>query len=154
VTGNGWKTVYSRCRSRARSAFRKRNHPVEIRLASLVKTGKMPNMSKKSSGFAALGIAFALATFSLSGCVTGEKMHQVSPGMTQSEVIRILGKPDGFRSVKDYEWFQYSHRLATGWAWDRADYNVIFKNGRVVEYGTGEVRVKQNTVVIVPLVNR
>ena len=27
VTGNGWKTVYSRCRSRARSAFRKRNEP-------------------------------------------------------------------------------------------------------------------------------
>ena len=79
-------------------------------------------------------------------------MHQVSPGMTQSEVSRILGKPDGFRSAKGYEW--YSHRLATGWAWDRADYNVVFKNGKVVEYGTGEVRVKQNAVVIVPIVIR
>jgi len=107
-----------------------------------------------SSVFAALGIALALMTFSLSGCVTGEKMHQVSPGMTQSEVIRILGKPSGFRTAKGYEWFQYSHRLATGWAWDRADYNVVFKNGKVVEYGTGEVRVKQNAVVIIPIVIR
>ncbi len=99
-------------------------------------------------------IMLALAV-SLLGCVTGEKMHQVSPGMTQSEVIRILGKPDGFRSAPNgYEWFQYSHRLVTGWAWDRADYNVIFKNDRVVEYGTGEVRVKQNAVLIVLLVVR
>jgi hypothetical protein len=112
-------------------------------------------MSNKSSAFAALGIAFALAAFSLFGCVTGEKMHQVSPGMTQSEVIRILGKPDGFRSAPNgYQWFQYSHRLATGWAWDRADYNVVFKNGKVVEYGTGEVRVKENAVVIIPIVIR
>ncbi len=45
------------------------------------------------------------------------------------------------------EWFQYSHRRVTGWAWDRADYNVVFKNrSRVVEYGTGEVRVKQNAI--------
>jgi Resolvase, N terminal domain len=43
---------------------------------------------------------------------------------------------------------------ASGWAWDRADYNVVFKSGKVVEYGTGEVRVKQNAVVIVPLVVR
>ena len=47
--------------------------------------------------------------------------------MTRSEVIRILGKPDGFRSANGYEWFQYSHRLATGWAWDRADYNDFFQ---------------------------
>ena len=114
----------------------------------------MPNMSNKSSAFATLCIAFASTIFSLFGCVTGEKMHEVSPGMTQSEVIRILGKPDGFRNANGYEWFQYSHRLATGWAWDRADYNVVFKNGKVVEYGTGEVRVKQNAVVIVPFVVR
>ena len=73
----------------------------------------MPN---KSSVFAAPGVAFAI--FSLFGCVTGKKMHQVSP---------ILGKPDGFRSANGYEWFQYSHRLATGWAWDRADYNDFFQ---------------------------
>jgi hypothetical protein len=81
-------------------------------------------------------------------------MHQVSPGMTQSEVIRILGKPDGFRHANDYEWFQYSNRLKTAWSWDRADYSVIFKNGRVIEYGPGRVRVKGNAVVIVPLVVR
>ena len=74
--------------------------------------------------------------------------------MTQSEVIRILGKPDGFRHANDYEWFQYSNRLTTRWSRDRADYNVIFKNGRVNEYGAGKVRVKESAVVIVPLVVR
>jgi hypothetical protein len=113
-----------------------------------------PNMSNKPSALSALGISFALPIFLLFGCVTGKKMHQVSPGMTQSEVIRILGKPDGFRHANDYEWFRYSNRLATRWSWDRADYNVIFKNGRVIEYGAGKVRVKENAVVIVPLVVR
>jgi hypothetical protein len=33
--------------------------------------------------------------------------------------------------------------------WDRADYNVVFKNDRVVQYGAGEVRPKNNGVVVI-----
>ncbi len=73
--------------------------------------------------------------------------------MSAAEVRSILGRPDGFRSVEGYEVFQYSNRATSGWSYDRADYNVVFRDGRVVEYGAGEVRPgeRPGTVVIIPL---
>jgi outer membrane protein assembly factor BamE (lipoprotein component of BamABCDE complex) len=97
------------------------------------------------------------------GCVTGEKMSQLRPGMTKAEVVSVLGGPDGYKRVGDFEVYRYSNRLdrgaadfkraaTSGWSWDKADYNVVFKNDRVVEYGTGQVRQQSNgTVVIVPV---
>lgn len=90
----------------------------------------------------------------LDGCATGELMSNLRSGMTKEEVTRVLGNPDGFQSHGKYESLKYSHRLVTGWAWDRADYFVILKDNRVVEYGTGEVRVKDvnsNVLFLVPL---
>src|SRR5687768_4583697 len=79
----------------------------------------------------------------LGACATtGEKMKRLSEGMSKDEVTQLMGRPDGFRREGEFEAMKYTHRLVTGWAWDRADYNVILKNGRVVEYGAGEVRVK------------
>lgn len=99
---------------------------------------------------------FATIAFivSLTGCATGELMSSIRPGMSKEEVIRVLGNPDGFQSKGEYESLKYSHRLTTGWSWDRADYFVILKDNRVVEYGTGEVRVKDvnsNILFLVPL---
>jgi hypothetical protein len=86
------------------------------------------------------------------GCVTGEKMSWLHPGMTKAEVVSVLGRPDGYKEIAGYEVYRYSNRLSSGWSWDRADYNVVFKNDRVVEYGAGEVRPKSNgAVVIVPV---
>jgi hypothetical protein len=90
----------------------------------------------------------------LTACTTGELMSNLRPGMTKEEVTRVLGNPDGFQSRGEYESLKYSHRLVTGWAWDRADYFVILKDNRVVEYGAGEVRVKDmnsNVLFLVPL---
>jgi hypothetical protein len=90
----------------------------------------------------------------LIGCATGELMSRLRPGMSKDEVTNILGNPDGFQARGEYEAIKYSHRLATGWAWDRADYFVILKDNKVVEYGTGEVRVKavnSNVLFLVPL---
>lgn len=90
----------------------------------------------------------------LAGCATGELMSSLRPGMTKEEVTHVLGNPDGFQSRGEYESLKYSHRLVTGWAWDRADYFVILKDSRVVEYGTGEVRVKDvnsNVLFLIPL---
>lgn len=89
----------------------------------------------------------------LAGCATGEKMSRLKEGMTKTEVIDVLGDPDGFQRSGDYEAMKYNHRLVTGWAWDRADYNVILKEGKVVEYGQGQVRVKEmNSILfLVPL---
>jgi hypothetical protein len=91
-------------------------------------------------------------TLSLFGCVTGEKMSGLHPGMTKAEVVSVLGKPDGYKQIAGHEIYRYSNRLSSGWSWDRADYNVVFKNDRVVEYGAGEVRPKSNgAVIIVPV---
>jgi len=88
------------------------------------------------------------------GCATGELMSQLQPGMPKEEVTNILGNPDGYQNRGEYEALKYSHRLVTGWSWDRADYFVILKDGKVVEYGPGEIRVKDvnsNVLFIVPL---
>jgi len=92
--------------------------------------------------------------FILTGCATGELMSRLRPGMPKQEVIQTLGNPDGYQARGEYESLKYSHRLVTGWAWDRADYFVILKDGKAVEYGTGEVRVKDvnsNVLFLVPL---
>ncbi len=87
-------------------------------------------------------ICFMLCVFfiTITGCATGEKATRLSPGMSQTDVAGILGNPDGFRAEGDYTILKYTNRLISGWSWDRADYFVILKNGKVVEYGSGEVR--------------
>lgn len=88
------------------------------------------------------------------GCATGELMSSLRPGMSKEEVTNILGNPDGYQNRGEYEAIKYSHRLVAGWAWDRADYFIILKDSKVVEYGTGEVRVKNvnsNVLFLVPL---
>ena len=94
------------------------------------------------------------AAIVLSGCVTGERMQSVREGMSKDEVMAILGNPDGFQRSGDYEALRYTNRLISGWSWDRADYNVILRSGRVVEYGSGEVRQRDpnvGTLILVPL---
>ena len=39
----------------------------------------------------------------LSACVTGERVSNIDPGMSKEEVLNIMGKPDGFRQVGQYE---------------------------------------------------
>lgn len=86
-------------------------------------------------------------------CATGEVVRRdIQPGMTKGELIDIMGNPDGFRILGEQEVLTYTNRLISGWSWDRADYHFIIENNKVVAYGTGEVRVKQNnTFIIVPL---
>lgn len=90
----------------------------------------------------------------LVGCVTGELMQSVREGMSKDEVIGVLGNPDGFQRSGEYESLRYTNRLISGWSWDRADYNVILRNGRVLEYGPGQVRQRDpntSTLILVPL---
>jgi ABC-type phosphate transport system ATPase subunit len=100
-----------------------------------------------------LALALALIT-TLSSCVTGERMQSVREGMSKDEVTAILGNPDGFQRSGDDEALRYTNRLISGWSWDRADYNVILRNGRVVAYGAGQVRQRDpNTpmLILVPI---
>lgn len=79
----------------------------------------------------------AACSMLLSACTTGELMAQMKPGMSKDEVTQLLGNPDGYQARGEYESLRYSNRLISGWAWDRADYNVVLKEGKVTEYGPG-----------------
>jgi hypothetical protein len=83
----------------------------------------------------------------LSACTTGEQMSRLEPGMTRQQVVGILGRPNAVRSNGPYEQLEYTHRLITGWSWDRSDFKVILKDGRVIEFGHGEVRDRTPQVV-------
>lgn len=85
-------------------------------------------------------------------CAHGSKMKKLSPGMTKQEVINTLGRPDGYTISGEYEALKYANKLMSGWSWDRADYYAILKNGILVEYGAGEIREKENNIIVlVPL---
>jgi len=96
---------------------------------------------KKIFGLALIGfLIFSTANADIFGF--SKKMQKLSPGDSPSSVEKKLGKADGFKVNDEYMVYHYNHKLISGWAWDRADFHVIFKNNRVVEYGMGEVRQK------------
>jgi hypothetical protein len=100
-----------------------------------------------------LAVLFGILIASI-GCATGERMQSMREGMSKDEVIAVLGNPDGFHPSGDYEALCYANRLMSGWSWDRADYNVILRSGRVVEYGPGQVRQRDpsvSTLILVPV---
>ncbi|MDR6935470.1 hypothetical protein [Luteibacter sp. 3190] len=97
-------------------------------------------------------VAFvALVAVGLVACATGEKMRRLDPGMDRQAVERQMGKPDGYSEQDGYQVLTYKNRLMSGWSWDRADYQVLLKDGRVVSYGPGVVRQNPatNSLVIV-----
>lgn len=91
--------------------------------------------------------------FATFGCFHGEKITRVQPGMTIDQVKSIMGHQEGYKKIGEYEVYSYYNKLISGWAWDRADYHYVYKNGVLVEYGAGEIRQNQNTgvVFIVPI---
>ncbi len=76
----------------------------------------------------------------LFSCITGEQITNLRPGMTENEVSKIMGNPDGFKVREGFTVFTYNNRLISGWSSDRADYHVILRDNKLVEYGAGEVR--------------
>ena len=96
---------------------------------------------------------FILLMVFLAGCATGDLTSRIHPGMTKDEVTDILGTPDEYESQGEYEAIKFTNRFVSGWFWNRADYNVIFRDSRVIEYGTGKVHrdFDANILFIVPL---
>jgi hypothetical protein len=91
-----------------------------------------------------------IALVLLSACATGEKMRRLDTGMDRQAVERQMGRPDGFSEQDGYQVLTYKNRLMSGWSWDRADYQVLLRDGRVVQYGPGTVRQNQaNTGLII-----
>lgn len=91
----------------------------------------------------------ATISFLICGCVpiTGMAMQKIQPGMTREQVIKITGNPNGFRSAGDTETLSYTDRPIDWNTPNRADFQVVLKNGRVISCGASEVR-KNNVGVI------
>ena len=85
-------------------------------------------------------IAVLVLSLLLISCATGEKVTRLDPGMSQDRVVQIMGKPDGFQQRGEYTIYKYTNRLISGWSWDRTDYSFIFKDGKLIENGAGEIR--------------
>ncbi|WP_143596866.1 hypothetical protein [Tatumella sp. OPLPL6] len=76
----------------------------------------------------------------LASCATGEKFSNLSVGMSKSQVVSTIGKPDGDAINDNVELLSYSNRMMSGWSYDKADYQVILKDNKVIEYGVVNVR--------------
>ena len=97
-----------------------------------------------------VAICSALA---LTACAMGGRMQQLNQGMTEEQVVAVLGAPDGRQTEGEYKALQWANRLMSGWSWDRADYWVVFRLDRVISYGPGEVRQNSpGVLVLVPIV--
>lgn len=82
----------------------------------------------------------------LAGCGgMNNKMQDLTPGMSKDAVISHLGKPDEYKKNGDYEVLRYTRRARSMGATVKNDYNVILKNGEVIEYGIGDIRESAST---------
>ena len=92
------------------------------------------------------------------GCATGEQIRMsVHEDMSKQDVIDLLGNPDGHKRFEDsqnhYVLTTYTDKVISGWdVRRRTDYYFIFKNDRLSEWGTGEVRVSQSSTGIIMFV--
>jgi outer membrane protein assembly factor BamE (lipoprotein component of BamABCDE complex) len=87
------------------------------------------------------------------GCATSEKVSRLHKGMTEEQVMEIMGHPDDIKTKGEYKAFRYSRKMGGEWASDKPAYHVIFKDGKLVENGAGTVRLKDkdgNVIMFVP----
>lgn len=91
-----------------------------------------------------------LVAILMAGCVTGQSVRQLSPGMSRAEVVAIMGAPDGIQASGNVEVLKYANRLMSGFSWDTTDYFITLREGRVVEYGNGQVRSNTPPQINIP----
>lgn len=87
------------------------------------------------------------------GCATSGKVSRLQKGMTEQQVIDILGHPDGIKSQGEFKAFKYLKKMGNEWASDKPAYHVVFKDGKLAYNGAGTVRVKDrdgNVIMFVP----
>ena len=82
----------------------------------------------------------ALSSLLLAACTTSsESMTDLSIGMSKSEVIKLMGKPDSVSATNGIEYLTYTLRTETSftrntWGY-QGQYFVRLVNGRVDSYG-------------------
>lgn len=81
------------------------------------------------------------------GCASGvQKMRKIDPGMNFSEVDAVMGRRDSFRSAESdgstYTLYQYTNQFCNAHVsiYEKCDFFVIFRDGKVIETGVKDVR--------------
>ena len=83
----------------------------------------------------------------------GNKFEKLELHMTTQQVDKLLGKPDTEARHGDYLIWSYLRRLISGYGDHRADYYVVFRSEKVMDYGAGSVRVieRGGAITIMPI---
>jgi outer membrane protein assembly factor BamE (lipoprotein component of BamABCDE complex) len=84
--------------------------------------------------------AIALAIVSTGCQTTGHKITKIDVGASRDQVIATLGRPDSVRAVGDFEVLNYLDRHRTRVSMAHTDYAVVLKDGKVSQFGPGQVR--------------
>jgi hypothetical protein len=87
-------------------------------------------------------VLIPLIIITLIGCATGDRISKLRTGMLEDRATNIMGEPDRIEKRGEYVVFRYRDRLIGGHSYQKADYYVIVKNGLVVDYGIGEIRLE------------
>ena len=121
----------------------------------IYKAGFNSQFSKIGRGIikVTLSVVVVFSVFILISCFFGEQMHKISPLMEKVELEKALGKPDGYRKDNNFEIYSYYNKMISGWSYDKADYHFIFENGKLIQWGAGEIRQNKNTgaIILIPL---
>lgn len=87
-----------------------------------------------------LRFMIALSTAALiAGCTTNHYIQQLRSGMNEAEAIALVGSPDGQVREGATTALLYNNRIMA-WSPDRADYALVFVNGRLESWGQTGVR--------------
>lgn len=73
----------------------------------------------------------------------GERFNTIGPGMSGEELKAKLGNPDSYEKSGDYELYQYTDRMVSGWGWDKGNYFVVLNGNKVEKYGIGSMRYRE-----------
>ena len=77
-------------------------------------------------------IVLVVTAFLLVGCGSASKLNRVELGMSQEEVINVVGEPNSTSAAEDLVYLRYN-LWTEGFFWE--DYFVQIKDDRVEAYG-------------------
>ena len=75
----------------------------------------------------------------VAGCASGPKASRLYHGMSQADVVAVLGAPDGYAAEAGYTVLRYANELTLDPPSHKSDYFVVLKDGAVAGYGIGDV---------------
>ncbi len=115
--------------------------------------GEEPRVTAVTSVVAAALMAGALGFSVAAQAAFGNKFERLELHMSTQQVEKLLGKPDTEARHGDYLIWSYLKRLISGYGDHRADYYVVFRADKVMDYGAGSVKVieKGGAITIMPI---